>query len=238
MEQLPEISIETLSNKIKLLEEKLEKCCNDFKRFEIGDMLQFAQNVPHGHITPDLRYMKYMKHGKPTQNVLIEIFRDENKFQNLLEILENIEYSENKNDNHVINSTINSITFIINQYFEYGKMYHYTEPVITHGLATYGLPIFRRSAWPLILQQIETLIKLFIRKKFLFDYEFIAKYYKMSPEDAKTYMTDETKFEEIINRNKSKEDDRKSEKKEDGKRKRKSKSRKKKSKSRKRKNSK
>jgi len=213
-EQLPEISIETLSNKIKLLEEKLEKCCNDFKRFEVGDMLQFAQNATTGHLLPDLRYTRFMKYGAYQQNVLIEIFRDENKFRHFLEILENTEYP----DKNVINSTI----FIIEEYSKHNKIYHYTE-VLTK-------------------QQIETLIKLFIRKKFLFDYEFIAKYYKMSPDDAKTYMTDETKFDEIINRSntefESKEDDRKSEKKEDGKRKRKSKSHKKKSKSRKRKNSK
>jgi hypothetical protein len=222
MEQLPEISIERLSDKIKSLEEKLEKCCNDFKRFEVGDMLRFAENVKSGHITPDLRYMKYMKHGAPKNNVLIEIFRDENKFQNLLEILENTEYSENKNDNHVINDMIDSIIFIIKQYSKHNKIYHYTEPVLTQ-------------------QQIETLIRLFIRKKFPFDYDFIAEYYKMSPDDKKTYMTDETKFEEIINRSKteseeSKEYDRKSEKK-DGNKSRKRKS-KKKSKSRKRKNSK
>ena len=114
MEQQPhEITIQSLENRIK----NLENCCKEFKRFQVGDMLQFARNSNNGSILPDLRYLKLMKHGTAEKNALIEIFKDENKFQNLLEILENIDNYDDITpfiDNILFiyrrNSTINGIT--------------------------------------------------------------------------------------------------------------------------------
>lgn len=164
---------------------ELEKCCNEFKIFEIGEILKKDN---YSSQTPNFKYSKFLK-GNVAENRLLYIL--ENDFENFLKLLEIKSIFYVDRSSLLLNGNFQDMLSLLLELFR--KNSELTKP-ISH-------------------EKFEKLIRLFIREKIFFrlegtgesiyfdDPEFITKYYKMikikSPTKA-INTKDENKFIEII----------------------------------------
>jgi len=189
-------------NELRQKIEDLEKCCKEFKKMQIGDMISFSGIMPN-----NLIYTNILR-GSRINNVLKHIFKDKDNFQNFIEILENIDVIDDNNIYVGIEQIIETILKLFRQNSHYNT--------ITDEQFEILVRLFIRKKWHIGSSWNNQL--------YFDDVDFVTKYYTMFPKRERE-IEYEKKFEEIIKRSKiikptgeeSKEDDRKGESKEDGK---------------------
>jgi hypothetical protein len=194
---------ENNTNELRQKIEDLEKCCKEFKKMQIGDMISFSGIMPN-----NLIYTNMLLRGSSISNVLKHIFKDKDNFQNFIEILENIDVIDDINIYFSIQQIIGAILQLFRQNSHYNT--------ITDEQFEILVRLFIRKKW---------YIQSSNQKLYFDDVDFVTKYYTTLSPKREREIEYEKKFEEIIKRSKiikptgeeSKEDDRKGESKEDGK---------------------